>query len=357
MAIIKVKKATTINDEVTEEPLTWKGDLFQMLKEVEITPQKSELNRLANTPKTDTVTETEKPWYGFGIKDMINTYQDKVGVTNGTNPFIGIAKTANIPLQGAMLASGMPSTQMLKSLGSIPGAITTGLGLGAGLLTSKVTGGIGNTLLGEAGKNIGEVVPIIGGLTNSFNKNPILNINRFKYYKNIPIRQNNYYRVVNNDAIIDAHTSGVIRQKNAPTPDRILDIRKRMLNGEQVSEKELREQRLYIGTRSGGVPYFSKENLYIKDTKGQNVIVGNDELTNFRKIGPKGRKNQYNENSTIEKGNSATPFENGKFINADAKNFTYFDKEGPLWREKTFDDNNGVINKNSYIYKLFKKKK
>ena len=42
MATIKVKRATTINDEVTEEPTTWEGDLFQKLKGVEITPQKSE---------------------------------------------------------------------------------------------------------------------------------------------------------------------------------------------------------------------------------------------------------------------------------------------------------------------------
>lgn len=182
MATIKVKRATTINDEVTEEPTTWDGDLFQMLKGVEITPEKSELNRLANTPKTDTVTQTEKPWYGFGVKDAINTYQDKVGITNGTNPFIGIAKTANIPLQGAMLASGMPSTQMLKSLGTLPGAITTGLGLGAGVLTSKVTGGIGNALLGEEGKKVGEVAPIIGGLTNGIRiGNNINHRNRFFY--------------------------------------------------------------------------------------------------------------------------------------------------------------------------------
>ena len=271
MAVIKIKKATTINDEVTEEPTTWNGDLYQKLKGVEITPQKSELNRLANTPKTDVVTQTERPWYGFGIKDAINTYQDKVGITNGTNPFIGIAKTANIPLQGAMLASGMPSTQMLKSLGTLPGAITTGLGLGAGVLTSKVTGGIGNALLGEDGKKVGEVVPIFGGLTNGIRiGNNINHRNRFFYDYVKPFDYGGHIDEASNVAV------HILTDKTPPTfsgriPTSLKKLYKSMeeqIVDYDIGDKARIENRYKAFSKYLRIPQSNNDDLYISNNDG-----------------------------------------------------------------------------------------
>jgi len=292
MATIKVKKATTINDEVTEEPVSYNNELYQKLKGVEITPQKSELNRLANTPKTDTVTQTEKPWYGFGIKDAINTYQDKVGVTNGTNPFIGIAKTANIPLQGAMLASGMPSMQMLKSLGTLPGAITAGLGLGAGVLTSKVTGGIGNALLGEEGKNIGEVVPIIGGLTNGIRiGNNINHRNRFFYehldpfsYDNAIRRGEKVFKHIVSDKIVPSITN----TENPHLYDNLAGVNKTtnrylaFAKYLRIPADEVNYNKLYIKNKDNSFSY--NHSVYNPDAKYSMGLNRLNELPNYTNV-------------------------------------------------------------------------
>lgn len=154
-----------------------------------------------------------------------------------------------------------------------------------------------------------------------------------KYSATIPIRKGSHYRVVGKEAVEDAKQSGIIRQKNTLTEagKRVQD---KIDRGERLSLRD----RLEVGSRSGGVPYFSKEGVYMPPTTDKAVIVGREATTPFRRIGPKGKINQYELTDPIHPKNSSTPFVNGEFNAAPAENFTYWDHNFLGWKENKFAD-------------------
>lgn len=136
---------------------------------------------------------------------------------------------------------------------------------------------------------------------------------RFPYRLNIPVSSDKYYRVVGMDAIDDANKSGLIRWQSTSN---------NTLQDNNLSGKSLLDK-LDIGSRSGGVPYFTKGKLYMPPESGQAVIIGNNSIP-WRRIGPKGKVNKYSPEDPINKGNSATPYINGQFNIAPSGNFEYW---------------------------------
>lgn len=67
-------------------------------------------------------------------------------------------------------------------------------------------------------------------------------------------------------------------------------------------------------------------------------------------VGLKNNIEQYPIGTPIIEGDITSPYINGKFGVAPSKDFTYFDRGLFGWREKTFDNNNGLINKNHWIF-------
>ena len=136
---------------------------------------------------------------------------------------------------------------------------------------------------------------------------------KFPYRLNIPVSSDKYYRVVGMDAIDDANKSGLIRWKPTST---------NTLQDNNLGKKSLLEK-LYVGSRSGGVPYFTRGKLYMPPQQGQAVIVGNSSIP-WKRIGSKGRINRYSQEDPIRIGNSATPYIDHQFNTASVKNFEYW---------------------------------
>ena len=145
---------------------------------------------------------------------------------------------------------------------------------------------------------------------------------RFK----IPVSPNNYYRVVNKEAIDDANLTGIIRHK-------ITENNKEPILKPNASLLE----RLNTGSRSGGIPYFSKGKLYMaSDNKA--VIVGDNSIP-WRRVGSKGRKNKYSPDAPIPNEASATPYYEGTFNSAPTEHFSYWERVPHLkflWRHRKF---------------------
>lgn len=137
----------------------------------------------------------------------------------------------------------------------------------------------------------------------------------------IPLEENRFYRVGSKEMGDDAVTSGVIRQRTNPKEQELLNsIKQRELAGEKVPLQE----KLAVGSRSGNVPYFVRENLYMPPTKSDIVLVGNSRDIPFSQIGPKGRVNKYGLKPSTKEGQSATPYIDGEFNTANANNFQMF---------------------------------
>lgn len=148
------------------------------------------------------------------------------------------------------------------------------------------------------------------------------NLSKPAYNKpSIPLEENRFYRVGSKEMGDDAVTSGVIRQRTNPREQELLNsIKQRELAGEKIPLQE----KLAVGSRSGNVPYFVKENLYMPPTKSDIVLVGNSRDIPFAQIGPKGRVNKYGLKPSTKEGQSATPYINGEFNTASANNFQMF---------------------------------
>ena len=154
---------------------------------------------------------------------------------------------------------------------------------------------------------------------------------KIPYKLNIPVDTNKYYRVVGIDAIDDANKSGLIRWKSTAS---------NTLQDNNLGSKSLFD-RLNIGSRSGGVPYFTRGKLYMPPQQGQAVIVGNNSIP-WRRIGPKGRVNKYSPEDEISIGNSATPYVNDQFNNASTGAFEYWTRGNNfitkhLYKRHSFD--------------------
>ena len=138
-------------------------------------------------------------------------------------------------------------------------------------------------------------------------------IKKIPYKLNIPVNPNKYYRVVGMDAIDDANKSGLIRWKSTST---------NILQDNNLGKKSLLNK-LNVGSRSGGVPYFTKGKMYMSPSSGQVVIVGENSIP-WKRISPKGRINKYSPEDPINIGNSATPYVNGQFNTASTGAFKYW---------------------------------
>ena len=307
-------------------------------------PRQDQLIDLGGEPSTDTRTAAERNRdYWHSIKGATERF--KSSMRNGTNPLVGLERTIMPAMAGAALVT-TPATVLGELLGSE--------------VVNNATGGFGQWLEGKTGipSEVGEYLnpgAVYGGgkglnvtknkLVSKFIKgdadlgwSPLINTKRFKYYKDIPIRKGSHYRVVTGqEPINDAITSGVIRTK----------VGNKAHSSGKVNTSKIK---LKPKTVTYDAPYFQKEKLYYSPNSRDKVIVGNDINTPFRKIGLKNNIEQYPIGTPIIEGDITSPYINGKFGVAPSKDFTYFDRGLFGWREKTFDNNNGLINKNHWIF-------
>lgn len=307
-------------------------------------PRQDQLIDLGGEPSTDTRTAAERNRdYWHPIKGAKERF--KSSMRNGTNPLVGLERTVMPAMAGAALVT-TPATVVRGLLGSEA--------------VNNATGGFGQWLEGKVGipAEVGEYLnpgAVYGGgkglnvtknkLVSKFIKgdadlgwSPLINTKRFKYYKDIPIRKGSHYRVVTGqEPINDAITSGVIRTKAG----------NKAHSSGKVNTSKIK---LKPKTVTYDAPYFQKEKLYYSPNSRDKVIVGNDINTPFRKIGLKNNIEQYPIGTPIIEGDITSPYINGKFGVAPSKDFTYFDRGLFGWREKTFDNNNGLINKNHWIF-------
>lgn len=307
-------------------------------------PRQDQLIDLGGEPSTDTRTAAERNRdYWHPIKGAKERF--KSSMKNETNPLVGLERTVMPAMAGAALVT-TPATLIGGTIGSEA--------------VNNATGGFGKWLEGKTGipSEIGEYLnpgAIYGGakgynitknkLASKFIKgdadlgwSPLINTKRFKYYKDIPIRKGSHYRVVTGqEPINDAITSGVIRTKAG----------NKAHSSGKVNTSKIK---LKPKTVTYDAPYFQKEKLYYSPNSRDKVIVGNDINTPFRKIGLKNNIEQYPIGTPIIEGDITSPYINGKFGVAPSKDFTYFDRGLFGWREKTFDNNNGLINKNHWIF-------
>ena len=307
-------------------------------------PRQDQLIDLGGEPSTDTRTAAERNRdYWHSIKGATERF--KSSMRNGTNPLVGLERTIMPAMAGAALVT-TPATVLGGLLGSE--------------VVNNATGGFGQWLEGKTGipSEVGEYLnpgAVYGGgkglnvtknkLVSKFIKgdadlgwSPLINTKRFKYYKDIPIRKGSHYRVVTGqEPINDAITSGVIRTK----------VGNKAHSSGKVNTSKIK---LKPKTVTYDAPYFQKEKLYYSPNSRDKVIVGNDINTPFRKIGLKNNIEQYPIGTPIIEGDITSPYINGKFGVAPSKDFTYFDRGLFGWREKTFDNNNGLINKNHWIF-------
>lgn len=162
---------------------------------------------------------------------------------------------------------------------------------------------------------------------------------KLPYRLSVPVSSDKYYRVVGMDAIDDANKSGLIRWQPTSTNS---------LQDNNLGKKSLLEK-LEVGSRSGGVPYFTKGKLYMPPQQGQAVIVGNRSIP-WRRIGPKGRVNKYSPEDPISKGNSATPYINEQFNIASTGAFEYWTRGNNfitkhLYKRYSFDSGSDYTNR------------
>lgn len=315
-----------------------------IIKPAEYRPAEYYIRDLGGQPSTDTRTSSERNRdYWHPIKGAKERF--KSSMSNKTNPLVGLENTVMPAMAGAALVT-TPATLIGGTIGSEA--------------VNNATGGFGKWLEGKTGipSEIGEYLnpgAIYGGakgynitknkLASKFIKgdadlgwSPLINTKRFKYYKDIPIRKGSHYRVVTGqEPINDAITSGVIRTKAG----------NKAHSSGKVNTSKIK---LKPKTVTYDAPYFQKEKLYYSPNSRDKVIVGNDINTPFRKIGLKNNIEQYPIGTPIIEGDITSPYINGKFGVAPSKDFTYFDRGLFGWREKTFDNNNGLINKNHWIF-------
>lgn len=315
-----------------------------IIKPTEYRPAEYYIRDLGGQPSTDTRTSSERNRdYWHPIKGAKERF--KSSMSNKTNPLVGLENTVMPAMAGAALVT-TPATLIGGTIGSEA--------------VNNATGGFGKWLEGKTGipSEIGEYLnpgAIYGGakgynitknkLASKFIKgdadlgwSPLINTKRFKYYKDIPIRKGSHYRVVTGqEPINDAITSGVIRTKAG----------NKAHSSGKVNTSKIK---LKPKTVTYDAPYFQKEKLYYSPNSRDKVIVGNDINTPFRKIGLKNNIEQYPIGTPIIEGDITSPYINGKFGVAPSKDFTYFDRGLFGWREKTFDNNNGLINKNHWIF-------
>ena len=201
---------------------------------------------------------------------------------------------------------------------------------------------------------------------------PLINTKYFRRYTKIPIKEGNYYRVASNNEIqnvlntgklqvpersyYDQQTINIMARKLNMKPDEVakLDVENpemldKLYNQAPSSKVNLRPRR----KSNHGDIGFEKEGLYYdvnspeSSYNGAPIIVGNESKSIFQE----GHHGAYTDkfNGSIP-ANSPVVLREGN----DANNFTYFERGPFLWREKSFDGNNGIFNKDIFTSKKSK---
>lgn len=353
-----------------------KPKVFERLKMI---PRKYELIDLGGTPSNDTRTPAERNKdYLHPIKGAKERF--KASMSNETNPLVGIERTILPSAAGAALVT-TPATVVGGALGSAA--------------VDKFTGGWGEWLENKTGipSEIGVYTNpgawyggVKGHKAGKLSKkfvlgdedlgwSPLINSKYFKRYSKIPIEEGGYYRVTSNNEIAainksgklqvpdrsyyDTQTARLIADRLKMTPEEVLalDNKNPKLLDEMFNAAPKPKGTLGLRPRrksNHGDVAFQKEGLFYDSNNpkspyyGSPTIKGSQSKSRFQE----GHHGKYTDNFNEDININEAPHYGASVLREgnEASNFTYFDRGLFGWREKTFDNNNGLINKNHWIF-------
>lgn len=353
-----------------------KPKVFERLR---VTPRKYELVDLGGTPSNDTRTPAERNKdYLHPIKGAKERF--KASMSNETNPLVGIERTILPSAAGAALVT-TPATVVGGALGNAA--------------VDKFTGGWGEWLENKTGipSEIGVYTNpgawyggVKGHKAGKLSKkfvlgdedlgwSPLINSKYFKRYSKIPIEEGGYYRVTSNNEIAainksgklqvpdrsyyDTQTARLIADRLKMTPEEVLalDNKNPKLLDEMFNAAPKPKGTLGLRPRrksNHGDVAFQKEGLFYDSNNpkspyyGSPTIKGSQSKSRFQE----GHHGKYTDNFNEDININEAPHYGASVLREgnEASNFTYFDRGLFGWREKTFDNNNGLINKNHWIF-------
>lgn len=204
---------------------------------------------------------------------------------------------------------------------------------------------------------------------------PLINSKYFKRYSKIPIEEGGYYRVTSNNEIAainksgklqvpdrsyyDTQTARLIADRLKMTPEEVLalDNKNPKLLDEMFNAAPKPKGTLGLRPRrksNHGDVAFQKEGLFYDSNNpkspyyGSPTIKGSQSKSRFQE----GHHGKYTDNFNEDININEAPHYGASVLREgnEASNFTYFDRGLFGWREKTFDNNNGLINKNHWIF-------
>lgn len=304
----------------------------------------------------------------------------KSSMSNETNPLVGIERTILPSAAGAALVT-TPAAVVGGALGN--------------MTMDKLTGGWGEWLENKTGipSEIGVYTNpgawyggVKGHKAGKLSKkfvfgdedlgwNPLINSKYFKRYSKIPIEEGGYYRVTSNNEIAainksgklqvpdrsyyDTQTARLIADRLKMTPEEVLvlDNKNPKLLDEMFNAAPKPKGTLGLRPRrksNHGDVAFQKEGLFYDSNNpkspyyGSPTIKGSQSKSKFQEGHHGKHTDNFNEDININEAPhyGASVLREGN----EASNFTYFDRGLFGWREKTFDNNNGLINKNHWIF-------
>ena len=342
-------------------------------------PRQYSIVDLGGEPSNDTRSAAERNRdYWHPIKGAKARF--RASMSNETNPLVGIERTILPSAAGAALVT-TPAAVVGGALGN--------------MTVDKLTGGWGEWLEDKTGlpSEIGVYTNPgawyggikghkVGKLSKKFvfgdedlGWNPLINSKYFKRYSKIPIEEGGYYRVTSNNEIAainksgklqvpdrsyyDTQTARLIADRLKITPEEVLtlDSKNPKLLDEMFNAAPKPKGTLGLRPRrksNHGDVAFQKEGLFYDSNNpkspyyGSPTIKGSQSKSKFQE-GHHGKyTDNFNENINITEAPhyGASVLREGN----EASNFTYFDRGLFGWREKTFDNNNGFINKNHWIF-------
>lgn len=374
MRITKLQEGNIV--AVQDNTRVVKPDIPELIK---AKPRQYYITDLGGKPSTDNRTAAERNrdyWHPIrGAKERF-----KASMRNGTNPLVGLERTVMPAMAGAALVT-TPATVIGGMLG--------------GEAVNKATGGWGDWLESKTGlpSELGEYTnpgAIYGGIKGykvgrlskdfvfgnaDLGWSPLVNRRYFKRYSKIPIEEGHYYRVTSDNEIAAINRSGKLQtpDRSYYDPQTAKIIAERLkLSLDEVLELDSKNPQLLdqmfneapkpkgtLGLRprrksNHGDVAFQKEGLFYDSNNpkspyyGSPTIKGSQAKSKFQE-GHHGKyTDNFNENININEAPhyGAAVLREGN----ESSNFTYFDRGLLGWREKTFDNNNGMLNKNHWIF-------
>lgn len=230
--------------------------------------------------------------------------------------------------------SGIVSDNFARNNPRAAALINMGVDLATGYITSKVP-----TIYNTSKISL-----------KNYAKNPYIG----RYSLGIPLRKNRYYRIVGEDAILDANTSKVIRSKTgwyhgaAEKTFNRFKSQMEQLGIDNVNDFKLKYSPFEFGdvlrnrfgieptlmdrihfrpsTNHGNTVGFAKGDLFYKLYPHDRVIVGTDKSATFAK-GHHGSYSRTVQGKDIDQGSAVVILENGtnKNATAPASNFKYYE--------------------------------